>query len=110
MKTYINFILIASISICISGCASMQNQALVEDDIYFNSKDIAKEKAQIALAAQKKQTQIESTSSQSSSSNIEDDYYDEDYTTKCLLAHTHQYMIHSGDPHQCFLNPAGIAM
>jgi len=58
MKTYINFILIASISICISGCASMQNQALVEDDIYFNSKDIAKEKAQIALAAQKKQTQI----------------------------------------------------
>ena len=82
MKTYINFILIASISICISGCASMQNQALVEDDIYFNSKDIAKEKAQIALAAQKKQTQIESTSSQSSSSNIEDDYYDEDYYNK----------------------------
>lgn len=64
----------------------MQNQALVEDDIYFNSKDIAKEKAQIALAAQKNQKQVESTSSQSSSPTIEDDYYDEDYYNKMPIS------------------------
>lgn len=60
------------------GCSSLNNSNIVSDDIYFNSKDIAAEKARIA---QQKQAQSENFA-QKENYSPESEYFDEDYYNK----------------------------
>lgn len=60
----------------------MQNKTFVEDDIYFNSKDIAKEKAKRNQQNIIEAKETEEQMAQESESFMEEDYYDEDYYNK----------------------------